>query len=57
MKHTHSLLHVQSAHGLAPPRAGPQAMRPRTPVNPGHLGESSQTTLVHNLFLTHGNCT
>ena len=41
MKHTHTLLHVHSAHGLAPPRAVLQAMRPRTPVNPGHLGESS----------------
>ncbi len=57
MKHTHSLLHVQSAHGLAPPRAGPQAIRPRTPVNPGHLGASRQTALVHHTFLTHGNCT
>ncbi|HZT54708.1 MAG TPA: hypothetical protein VFA35_00670 [Burkholderiaceae bacterium] len=29
MKHTHSLLHVQSAHGLAPPRAGPARRRKR----------------------------
>ncbi len=24
MTHTHSLLHVQSSHGPAPPRAGPR---------------------------------
>jgi hypothetical protein len=41
MKHTHSLLHVQSAHGLAPPRAGPRTMRPQTPLKPGDCGESS----------------